>query len=705
MSELTFISTKWLKPLLKKIVPLEKRFARHRNDDEAPELGAIFDSFGLPSDLVGYYVEPFCQDRDPDDYLEDRRFLFHIRAPAFSAINTFLKGDAVNPINDSRRMFVLSEPGMGKTSLLMMIKLAHLAGFWPREYDCSLLKLGKDTLDMAWRHPNKANTILLLDALDEDPLAWGNIKARLREILEATGDYYRVIISCRTRSLLASGAYSASPSGKIRIDNHACLVMFLTLFDHEQVIDYLNKRFPSHPCDALLHCNDSLRQQAEHFVDKMDPSHFPPLLLTHIHDIMALEPRESDIFSLYRAFFEAWLAREENRLRKFRGKLRGGSPNRQDLRTLFTTIAAFLQQRGEYSLSRAAIYKLEKNLPASQAANLACLAYLDTGGQSLLRRNAAGDFRFAHHTIQEFLVAHGTLTGETDIIRDAIRITDQLSIFLKVANVMDLPLPKKLNPAQSFMPIPGLHFYDQLADGSRGPAMQPIPSGKFLMGSPAGEGDKNEHPRHHVRIAAPFAMGTWPVTFEEYDHFCVVTGRKKPQDQGWDRKRHPVINVSWQDALDYCAWLSGETGCHYRLPSEAEWEYAARAGTGTRYWWGDEFDDGSGILHANCDNSGTESDTKRTSPVGNFPPNPFGLYDTAGNVREWTADCWHDNYQSAPSDGSIWTEEALGDCGQRVVRGGSWNNGPQELRSASRGRYSASDAAYTLLGFRLVREF
>nr|VFK13651.1 MAG: Formylglycine-generating enzyme, required for sulfatase activity, contains SUMF1/FGE domain [Candidatus Kentron sp. LPFa]VFK31117.1 MAG: Formylglycine-generating enzyme, required for sulfatase activity, contains SUMF1/FGE domain [Candidatus Kentron sp. LPFa] len=703
MSELTFISSKWLKPLPKKLASCKKKYSAGHVDRKARELGAIVDAFGAVFDLAGCYVEPFCQDHDPSDYSEGERPTFHLKAPVFPAIDSFLKGDSPHLIDSSRQMFVLSESGMGKTSLLTMIKLTHLAGFWPQEYDCLLLKLGEDTLDTAWRHPNKANTILLLDALDEDPLALGKIKDRLSKVLEATEDYYRVIISCRTQSLLSSVTESSTHPERIRIDDYTCLRIFLVPFDHEQVADYLAKRFPSHPCDILLHCSDALRQQGQRFANKMDSPAFSVLLLAHINDIMASGLRESDIYNLYRALFEAWLAREEIRLRKTRRKRLGSPPNSQDLRTLLITIAVFLQQRGESFLSRAALYQLEKE-SSSQTLDFDDLARLGTGERSLLHRNTVGDFRFAHYSIQEFLVAHGVLLGKADLIGDAARVTDLLSAFLKAANVTDLALPRQLNIPQSLMPIPDFHFHDRMQDGSQGPAMQPIPAGEFLMGSPEGEGNKNEHPQHRVRIPAPFALGTWPVTFQEYDHFCAATGRKKPQDQGWGRKRYPVNNVSWQDALDYCAWLSQETGHHYRLPSEAEWEYAARAGTRTRYWWGDRFHDESDTPRANCD-TGNEADIGQTSLVGSFPRNAFGLYDTAGNIREWTADCWHDNYQNAPSDGRVWTENDLGDCEQRVVRGGSWNNSPQELRSASRDRYHASKATYSLLGLRLVREF
>jgi formylglycine-generating enzyme required for sulfatase activity len=143
-----------------------------------------------------------------------------------------------------------------------------------------------------------------------------------------------------------------------------------------------------------------------------------------------------------------------------------------------------------------------------------------------------------------------------------------------------------------------------------------------------------------------FAMGRYEVTFAEYDKFAQATGREKPSDQGWGRGNRPVINVSWYEATAYAKWLSQQTGQQYRLPTEAEWEYAARAGKTTKYWWGNQI----GSNKANCSNSSCGDRFKYTAPVGSFAPNPFKLYDTAGNVWEWVRD-WYDKkyYSHSPT--------------------------------------------------------
>jgi len=168
-----------------------------------------------------------------------------------------------------------------------------------------------------------------------------------------------------------------------------------------------------------------------------------------------------------------------------------------------------------------------------------------------------------------------------------------------------------------------------------------------------------------------------------------------PADAGWGRGNRPVINVSWNDTQQYISWLNRKTGKQYRLPTEAEWEYAARAGTTTAYYWSPDV----GSNHANCNRCGSRWDNRETSPVGAFDPNRFGLYDMAGNVLQWTQDCYNDSYIGAPSDGSAW---ASGDCGRRVLRGGSWDLGPRDVRVAYRFRYGAT-FAYNLIGFRLAR--
>jgi len=228
------------------------------------------------------------------------------------------------------------------------------------------------------------------------------------------------------------------------------------------------------------------------------------------------------------------------------------------------------------------------------------------------------------------------------------------------------------------------------------PKMVTLPKGQFVMGSPHHEVKRSPHavPQHVVRIDYEFAVGKYPVTFDQWDFFFKDGGTQySPSDNGWGRGNRPVINVSWHDIQRYLSWLSKVTGNTYRLLSEAEWEYAARAGSQTAYSFGDDekelgryawFDENSG---------------GKTHPVGEKLPNAFGLHDMHGNVWEWTEDCWNDNYNGAPSDGSAWTG---GNCGQRVLRGGAWGNFRRDSRSGFR-FWSGMAFRSNFLGFRLAR--
>jgi formylglycine-generating enzyme required for sulfatase activity len=229
------------------------------------------------------------------------------------------------------------------------------------------------------------------------------------------------------------------------------------------------------------------------------------------------------------------------------------------------------------------------------------------------------------------------------------------------------------------------------------PEMVTVPAGRFLMSSPVGPGMDDE--KHEVTIAKPFAVAKFALTFDEWDA-CAAQGgcRRDVSDNGWGRGRRPVINVSWDDAQEYVKWLSSITGKPYRLLSEAEYEYAARAGSQTTYPWGNRITL-NGKPMANCDGCGSQWDNKQTAPVGSFPANGFGLYDVIGNVWEWVEDCENAGNQGAPLDGSPW---ASGDCSRRVLRGGSWFNYSYDLRSALR-RVDLTDVRLNSFGFRVAR--
>jgi formylglycine-generating enzyme required for sulfatase activity len=270
----------------------------------------------------------------------------------------------------------------------------------------------------------------------------------------------------------------------------------------------------------------------------------------------------------------------------------------------------------------------------------------------------------------------------------------------------ELHFPSHLPVGAIFSDLPGL-----------APEMMVVPAGTFLMGSPDGSGGDNgeqeeegrfadEGPRQRITFDRPFAIGRFAVTVAEFRAFAAA--KKSRGKAGRQRAKqddmHPVTEVSWEDAVAYCTWLNVRLGLPpktYRLPSEAEWEYCARAGTDGPFWWEGPISTDKANYDGNFTyaNSPKGEYRQRTLPVDSFEPNPWGLYQVHGNVWEWTQDCYHDSYAGAPSDGSAWT---TGDCSRRVVRGGSWGDSPQDLRSAVRGGGPAVNRNDDL-GFRVAR--
>lgn len=316
------------------------------------------------------------------------------------------------------------------------------------------------------------------------------------------------------------------------------------------------------------------------------------------------------------------------------------------------------------------------------------------------------------------MIKHVVITIITGIMAGMILLWIEYIYFIPIFVPTAVIVPK---PTPEYSPsTPGEVFHDSLPNGSLGPQMVVIPAGRFSMGDIQVLGANSEQPIHSVFVYR-FAMSRNEITFTEYDRFAIVTGREKPADAGWGRGNRPVINLSWSDATAYAKWLSEETGKKYRLPTEAEWEYAARAKTETQYWWGNEI----GYNFANCDGCGSRWDNKKTAPVGSFAANPFKLYDTAGNVYEWTCSEYEEKYNGKEQrcldkDKYEWTcskyEEKYNSKEQRsldkdntttklrvVIRGGSWYSSTRFVRAANRYRFSPGYCDNNI-GFRVVRE-
>lgn len=244
-------------------------------------------------------------------------------------------------------------------------------------------------------------------------------------------------------------------------------------------------------------------------------------------------------------------------------------------------------------------------------------------------------------------------------------------------------------PAQAQVRAPGEVFQD--CPGAC-PQMVVIPPGRFVMGSPPDEAGRyeDEGPQRTVTITRPFAVGRYEITFDEWDACVAEYGcATRGHDQWKGRGRRPAVDISWNAAQQYVAWLSFKTGHAYRLMSEAEWEYAARAGTTTAYHSGMTADPEAANILA--------TGQRQSLPVGQFPPNAFGLYDMDGNVMEFLQDCWNERFIGAPTDGSAWL---AGDCGRRVRRGGYWSG---YNRTAARS-YNEVRGTHGVVGFRIARD-
>jgi formylglycine-generating enzyme required for sulfatase activity len=312
-------------------------------------------------------------------------------------------------------------------------------------------------------------------------------------------------------------------------------------------------------------------------------------------------------------------------------------------------------------------------------------------------RKAEAAAKGRRHFVQAFMyvVLVGTIAGLVGWINRAY-IKEQVNWYVTMRPYMVAHVrPHVLATEAEAALKPGATFRECDRDC---PEMIVVPTGANYIGSKESEAGRysDESPRHLVTIVKPFAISKFDVTFADWDACVAVGGCPRVNDNGFGRGSRPVINVTWAEAQQYVAWFARMTERPYRLLTEAEWEYAARAGTTTVFHWGDAI----GIANANCNGEcGSKWDNQQTSPVGSFAPNAFGLYDMHGNVWQWVEDCYHDSYNGAPADGSAWLG---GDCSRRIRRGGGWSYSARILRAANRGGDSTLNRS-AFVGFRLAR--
>ncbi len=691
---LNFIKPAWIKPLWKKLGRI--------SGERKKELGRLRDEFVDPETLRGLYIEPFLQDRNPADVMQED-LLAAARQPAFERINEFFQGGLPLEKDGRHQMFILSDAGMGKTSLLLMIKLMHLTSFWPPGHHCALFKLGDDTLDQVKTLENKGETVLLLDALDEDPQAWKRIRDRLLDLLRASEDFRRVIISSRTQFFPEMESDRLGrPEIKVLAAYH-CPVLYLAPFTDVQVQEFIHRKLPlswyHYPRFQAGRIKKD-REKAACLLKHMQDLRMRPMLLQHIDKLFVADCRQDwNAYTVYEALVAEWLDREVRKLRDQHKNRR--VPERKELFHACLRIAEQMERSGgdRRIISEESLQQLIR-----ENENIAWLEKFELGGRSLLNRNSDRAFRFSHYTIQEFLLAWG-LVNKQLVGKEPLRATDQLIRFIDLADGIveyfdQIILPEEFDPVayvrryKASWPVP-LPVQHRLRNGAAGPEMVLLPGGRFQMGDIQGDGNKDEHPVHEVALDS-FAIGRYPVTFAEYDAFCGATDRDKPRDQGWGRGQRPVINVSWDNAKEYCNWLSRTTGHTYRLPTEAEWEYACRAGSESRWCFSD--DEGRLGKYAWYEKNAR----KQTHPVGVKKANAWGLHDMHGNVWEWCGDWYGEKYYAeCQRHGVVRSPSGPEKTKIRVGRGGSWGLAPSDARCSVRGR-NVPDVWRNCIGFRVV---
>lgn len=689
---------KWIKKLWSSL----KKIREQRNK----ELEAINDEvLEDPELLARYYVEPDCQEFNPADH-DVQDFMIN-REPILVKVDEFFRTQTRH--TGSNQLFILSDAGMGKTSLLVMLKLLHLTRFWPNGKTCVLKKLGNKTLDDIGAIEGKLDTILLLDSLDEDPAAYGNVRDRLLLILRATQHFYRVIITCRTQFFPKTDKDPFERPGRVVIEEFNCYAKYLSYFSDQKVSQYLSKCFPRK--FGIL--EDTVKIDASRkIIHQMGSLRCRPMLLAYIEDLRnsPLLKRGGGEYQIYNALVDNWIRREKPKERKDR-------IIKEELLHACIILAFVMSIQKVRDISEKQLNRIGERI-----SKIKKITQVQLKGRSLLNKNSDGDYRFSHRSIQEFLVARFLI--EEDQVFDPEKLIPYLlreegcpKLKIPVTDLMFKMIAQsgKQPRFMSLLDFDGLTLkeadlkdikpttaiIDIVSGKAKIPAGTPvinslgmtfvyIPSGEFMMGSPDDEKERDsDEQQHHVRLTKGFLMQTTPVTQGQWKS---VMGNNPSffKDSG---DGCPVERVSWHDACKFIDTLNQmEKTEKYRLPTEAEWEYACRAGTSTRFY--------TGNTHRDLARAGwyRKNSGGKTHPVGSKAPNAWGLYDMHGNVWERC----HDWYGKYPPDSIINPTGPESGSG-RVVRGGSWDVVARNCRSACRYDWHGADDRYFLVGFRLVR--
>ncbi|HAB16555.1 MAG TPA: formylglycine-generating enzyme family protein [Verrucomicrobiota bacterium] len=661
------------------LATLSQRLKRVRRT-RAEELRAITLEFGDPRSLDRLYVVPDLQDFNPPEEYNNPGLIVS-RQPAFDTIDAFLRRPNLGD-NGHRVLFVLGDAGMGKTSLLLMLKFRHLTSLLPGSGSCELMKLGPDTVKRIQEVPDPSRTLLLLDSLDEDPEAHRDgqgSEARLSQLLPLLRPFHRTILTCRTQFFPENSSHLTTLKGHFVVGAYECPLKYMSLFDDRQVEQCLRRRYHSNWWQRLVrrlttgNPEDPRLNEARAAAQAMESLRLRPLLLSHIESFVSTDGQPvvdfRNRYAVFHRLVDQWLMRDATKPL--------GLPPDQSWRVA-TQLALHLARLGRRHITGDELAEVEV---------LKDVGRFQIESRSLINRIEARRFQFAHATIPEFLLARALLEWEPGFAMGGVGLSRGAWNFLTAGKKLMSRTTVHLRGVK--LDFASLEAAVEWAREEIGFELASIPSGGFEMGSPPTELGRTAYEKlHRVTLTHEFWLGRYPVTQGEY---AAVMGNNPSHFKG---ERRPVENVSWEEATEFCRRLTqlgrdaGVLGPEvaFRLPTEAEWEYACRAGTTGAF-----NNDSECTMPAGKDpaleqlgwydkNSGNE-----THLVGEKEPNRWGLYDMHGNVWEWCLDRaeWSDGvvtntYVEGIQDPVCW--EGAG----RVVRGGGYWADARLCRSADR---------------------
>lgn len=681
----------------------KKGMAHYQNSKTAKSL--VHYTYQEVQKAKEYFIDTKAQSLSPtieEELKTGTKFI-----PKVSLIDHFLK-TAFNEKEESDKFYlVLADSGMGKTTFMLNLYMRYYSVLnFGRKYEMKLLpfrddKILDDLKEIAKDKKKASKTILLLDAFDEykgllppkEPDGLSNderFRKRLDEIVELVQYCREVVITSRSQYFPGQEKEDFTLKVPKYGSNgfHVLAKLYLSPFDEREIEQYLNKKF-----GRWKFWNNKKKALAWNIVDTSPKLMVRPMLLAYIDYLMAAKTDFKNTYEVYETLVERWLEREANK-RKHEVKHR--KKFKKDLYAFSRLVAIQIHyirlNSGSFSIS----YKTGKELCRTHDLDL---DDYEMTGQSLLTRDANHNWKFAHKSILEFFLAKEAIDNSDFYTVFDFTGMDMVKLFCREKGVADFIL---------------------------------IKGGTFLMGSPESEVDRNEKDEtpHEVKLS-DFYMLEYTVTLAQFEVFIQITDYQTDADKNgssriWNgkewkdkkginwkcdvsgkiqtEKQHPVIHVSWNDATAYAKWLSEKENRQYDLPTEAQWEYACRAGTTTPFYTGENLTTEQANYNGNYPYNGNAKGKylEKTTPVGTYKPNDFGLYDMHGNVWEWCNDWYGEKYyEECKQQGIVENPEGSKIGDYKVLRGGSWNFIAQFCRSAR--RYTGTpDYRNDLIGFRLV---